>query len=246
MEGIAVDHDIQGEIARRGFAWIPGSAWSFSPAMDEHWRRLCQDWDHLEPDRYLKAGATFRRRRYGRYYWAPASGRFQALPPQPYFQPEEENAYAGGVVREFASLLADSAANPFLDVLTRFCFRQLPLDDSRRSDTWEVRIHQIRVVATCAEPGEPSPEGIHQDGTDFLTLHLVRRRNITGGETTIYDLARNPICSHTFRETMDSLILQDSRIMHGVTRVYPADGVTEGVRDLLGLDFIHDPTLRPV
>jgi hypothetical protein len=46
------------------------------------------------------------------------------------------------------------------------------------------------------------------------------------------------------RETLDSLILEDPRIMHGVTPVYPADGRTVGSRDLLGVDFIYCPHLR--
>ena len=110
-----------------------------------------------------------------------------------------------------------------------------------------MRIHQIRIIATPEEPGLPAPEGIHQDGTDFLTLHLVRRRNIGGGETKIYDLHRQLIGNYTMREPLDSLILQDPRIMHGVTPVHSADGRTPGIRDLLGVDFIRRPEpLRPV
>jgi hypothetical protein len=99
-------------------------------------------------------------------------------------------------------------------------------------------------MATAEEPGLPAPEGVHQDGTDWLTLHLVRRRNIAGGETTIYDLDRKPIQRYTLRETLDSLILEDPRIMHGVTPVQSADGRTLGIRDLLGIDFIYRPHLQ--
>ena len=90
--------------------------------------------------------------------------------------------------------------------------------------TWEVRIHQIRIVASPKVPGLPAPEGIHQDGTNFLTLHLVRRSNVEGAESTIYDLDRKPIQRCTMCEMLDSLILEDPRIMHGVTPVHPADG----------------------
>jgi hypothetical protein len=46
------------------------------------------------------------------------------------------------------------------------------------------------------------------------------------------------------REPLDSMILEDPRIMHGVTPVVPADGKTLGIRDLLGIDFIHSPDLQ--
>jgi len=241
MDRITINRDARREIAVRGFAWIPRAEWSVSPDLEPHWQRLTGDWDHLEPDRYLAPGAAFRLRRYGRFCWSPLRDALVDLAHEPYFQPEDENSYAGGIVREFAPLLPDTAGNPFLAALVRCTFENLPVSANRHSDTWEVRIHQIRIVASTQEPGEPAPEGIHQDGTDFLTLHLVRRQNVVGGRSTIYDLERNPIESYTMRETLDSLILEDPRIMHGVTPVYPADGLTKGSRDLLGIDFIRHP-----
>jgi hypothetical protein len=43
------------------------------------------------------------------------------------------------------------------------------------------------------------------------------------------------------REPLDSLILEDPRVMHGVTPLHPAAGLTKGIRDLLGIDFISNP-----
>jgi hypothetical protein len=246
MDRLTINLDVRREIASRGFAWIPRGAWMIGPDLEPHWRRLSRDWEHLEPDRYLEAGATFRLRRYGRYYWSPDSDALLALPHEAYFQPSSENPYAGGVERDFAPLSPETVANPFLGALIRCTFACLPHAEERQGRTWEVRIHQIRIVATVDEPGRPAPEGIHQDGTDFLTLHLVRRQNATGGESTIYNLDRRPIRSCTMREPLDSLILEDPRILHGVTPVHPADGLTKGIRDLLGIDFLLNPTLvRP-
>jgi hypothetical protein len=162
-----------------------------------------------------------------------------------YYQPRDENPYAGGIERAFAPLLPQTVHNPFLHALVRLTFACLPLAPDRWASSWEVRIHQIRIVASVQEPGLPAPEGIHQDGTDFLTLHLVRRHNIVGGDTTIYDLNRQPLQRYIMRETLDSLILEDPRIMHGVTPVHCADGQSLGIRDLLGVDFIHSPDPQP-
>ncbi|HLK58334.1 MAG TPA: 2OG-Fe dioxygenase family protein [Chthonomonadaceae bacterium] len=244
MEPITIGKEVRNEIVNRGFAWIPQAAWTLSPEIEPHWRRLQQDWDHLEPDRYLKPGATFRQRRYGRFYWSPVSAALLPLPHAPYFQPEAENAYAGGVDRTFAPLLPETECNPFLHALVRCTFAHLPVAEERRQQVWEVRVHQIRIVATSAEPGQPAPEGIHQDGTDFLTLHLVHRDNIVGGESTIYDLDRRPLYHVTLREPMDSFLLEDPRVLHGVTPVYPADSHHRGIRDLFGIDFIFRPDLQ--
>jgi len=244
MEPITINQDVRRDLAGQGFAWIPGAAWSIGSELEPHWQRLRQDWDHLELDRYLEHGATFRRRRYGRYYWSPSSDSLLALPQQPYFQPTGENSYAGGILRDFAPLLPATMHNPFLAALVRCTFACLPVPGNKQGHNWEVRIHQIRIVASKDEPGQPAPEGIHQDGTDFLTLHLVRRQNVSGGQTTIYDLDRQPIQSYTMQATLDSLILEDPRIMHGVTPVHSADGRSTGTRDLLGVDFIDHPLLE--
>jgi len=244
MEPITIDHDVRRDIARQGFAWIPQAAWSIACPLEPHWQRLGEDWDHLEPDQYLEHGAMFRLRRYGRYYWSPTDDVLAALPREPYFQPVDENPYAGGIERNFAPLLPDTIQNPFLHALVRLTFGCLPVAGNRQGKTWEVRVHQIRIVASPGKPGLPAPEGIHQDGTDFLTLHLVRRRNVVGGESTIYDLDRKPIACYTMREPLDSFILEDPRIMHGVTPVHSADGLRPGTRDLLGVDFIYSPGLQ--
>jgi hypothetical protein len=245
MNLIAIDQDVRRDVATQGFAWVPRAAWSTNTEADTQWRCLSRDWDHLEPDRFLESGASFRRRRYGRFYWSPGSDSLLALPQEPYFQPIDENSYAGGIVRDFAPISSETLNSSFLAALVRCTFACLPLSAKRRRETWEVRIHQIRIVATPDAPGFPAPEGIHQDGTDFLTLHLVRRQNVVGGETTIYDRNREPIQSFTMLEAFDSLILADHRIMHGVTPVHSADGRRTGTRDLLGLDFIHNALLPP-
>jgi hypothetical protein len=241
---ITTEPEARRDIARQGFAWIPHTAWSISSSLMPHWQSLRGDWDHLELDRYLQGGARFRRRRYGRYYWSPAHDTLVALPQEAYYQPTDENSYAGGIERSFALLLPATVDSPFLHALVRSTFACLPVAPDRWEGPWEARVHQIRIVASPHEPGLPAPEGVHQDGTDFLTLHLIRRQNIVGGETTIYDLERVPIQRYTMRQTLDSLIFEDPRIMHGVTPVHPADGQTQGIRDLLGIDFIHNPHLQ--
>jgi hypothetical protein len=241
---ITFDENPQLAIAARGFAWIPRRSWSIASELTSELERLREEWEHLEVDRYLAGGARFRLRRYGCYYWEPADDTLVPLPHEPYFQPEDENAYAGGVSREFAAVRPASVQNPFVRALVRACFAGLPIADAKRREIWEVRMHQMRIVATPELPGQPTPEGIHQDGTDFHTLHLLRRDNIEGGETTIYGLDRTPIFRCTMRDVLDTLILEDPRILHSVTPIVAADHRTVGNRDIFGIDFHHRPHLR--
>jgi hypothetical protein len=233
---ITIEHDARLDLTRMGYAWLPRPLWFVALSMEPHWRQLREDWNHLEPDRFLRDGATFRLRRYGRFSWDPAGDTLTPLPHEPYQQPADENPYAAGAARQFAPLLPATVQNPILHALVRCTYDQLPVD--AEPQRWEVRIHQIRIVATPETPGLPAPEGIHQDGTDFLTLHMVGRHNVIGGETTIYDLARQPLFSYVMQDELDSVILQDPRVLHGVTPVHSADGRSVGTRDLLGIDFI--------
>jgi hypothetical protein len=240
-ERIRFDLNVQAALADRGFAWVPRASWSLYPELAPHLERLRDEWEHLEPDRYLEQGAKFRLRRYGRYRWEPASDALVSLPHEPYFQPAEENTYAGGVSRDFGPLRPETIHSPFVHAMVRAVFACLPIPGERRRERWEVRIHQLRIVASAGAPSFPTPEGIHQDGTDFLTLHLMRRDNISGGDSTIYDLDRTPVFHCTMREVLDMLVLEDPRVMHSATPVLSADGQSEGVRDIMGVDFHHRP-----
>src|SRR5262249_47566016 len=146
----------RGEIAQRGFAWITRAGWSLGPELKPAWDCLCKDWEHLEPDRYLEGGARFRWRRHGRYAWSPAADLLEALHPEPYFQPKDEKPYAGGIAREFAPLLPDTVHSPFLGALVRSTFACLPGGGAKQTNLWEVRVHQIRIVAAPGQPGWPA------------------------------------------------------------------------------------------
>lgn len=233
------------QIAARGFAWLPRATWSVGPGLEAGLQAgleaLRSDYDALEPDRYLAGGATFRRRRYGSCLWTPADDTLTQRPDTPYFQPADQNAYAGGVARQFGPVRAVTVHNPFVRSLVNACFACLPIPEAWRRDSWEVHMHQIRIIATAAAPGLPTPEGIHQDGTDFHTLHLLRRDAVDGAQTTIYSLDRAPLFDCTMREVLDTLILEDPRIMHAVTPLVVAEGAATGCRDIFGIDYYHRP-----
>ena len=50
---------------------------------------------------------------------------------------------------------------------------------------WHIEVHQFRIEARPGEPGQPTPEGMHRDGVDFVLVLLVRRQNVRSGVTSI-------------------------------------------------------------
>ena len=54
-----------------------------------------------------------------------------------------------------------------------------------REGRWQIEAHQFRIEALPGQPGQPTPEGVHRDGVDYVLVLLVRRCNINSGTTMI-------------------------------------------------------------
>lgn len=244
MDQITVDRVIRPELRKKKYALISAHEFSIALELAADRQQLWTDWDHLEPDDYLKEGMHFRLRRLGLFYLLPNTGELLPLPPAPYFQSAGINTYAGGLERHFAPLLDATLTNQFLHQLIKFNFRQFPVDSQMTHHPWEIDVHQFRIVATQDEEGEPTPEGIHHDGDDFNAIHLIRRQNATGGKSTVYDNDRNPLANSTLSQPMDSVLVWDPHVMHGVTPIHPQNPAESAIRDVLVIGYNHRPNLK--
>jgi hypothetical protein len=100
-----------------------------------------------------------------------------------------------------------------------------------------VEVHQFRIDARTGEIGRPTPEGMHRDGVDYVLVLLVSRRNIASGITSVHDLTGRALGHFTLTEPLDSALVDDARVMHGVTPVEPLDPAEPGHRDVLVVTF---------
>jgi hypothetical protein len=244
MDQICIDRVIRPELHKKKYALISADEFFIAPELAADRKHLWTDWEHLEPDNYLKDGAHFRLRRFGLFYLLPSTGELLPLSPAPYFQSAGINTYAGGIERRFAPLLDATRTNKFLHELIKFNFRQFPVDIQMAHQPWEIDVHQFRIIATQNEQGEPTPEGIHHDGDDFNAIHLIRRQNTTGGINTVYDNDRNPLASITLIQPMDSVLVWDPHVMHGVTPIHPKKPTESAIRDVLVIGYNHCPELK--
>ena len=244
---ISVAPGIQNALQERHFTQVDAASYRLADDLAARQRLFFREWDYLEPDVYLRDGASFRRRRFALFYFSPSNDGLLPLPPDTYFQSLDVNPYAGGVSRRFALFTPFAVRNEFLHELIRLLFGQLPIELDRLSHPWLVDIHQIRITATAEEQGEPAPEGPHHDGEEFGVIQLVQRRNVAGGVTTVYSNEGKPISSSTLREPMDTLMLWDPHVMHGVSPIRPVNPDEPGIRDTLLIGFDPRPLLqRPV
>jgi hypothetical protein len=103
--------------------------------------------------------------------------------------------------------------------------------------SWHIEAHQFRIEAGPDVVGQPTPEGMHRDGVDYVLVLLVRRQNIAQGTTTIHDNDRRLLGSFTLSEALDSALVDDRRVFHGVTPVVPVDASLPAFRDVLVLTY---------
>ena len=226
-------------IRRDGFAFVraPEMAVVLEEAGLRDWTTFAASWDDLGVDTYMADGGRYRRRRFGVFRAAP--GAIVRKAHQPHYQSRDYNTLNGGIERWFEPVTDSAARHPALIAILRTSYalfdRMTPA--GLRPEAWHVEIHQFRIEARPGEEGRPTPEGMHRDGVDWVLVLMVRRENVASGETTIYDLVKRPLGSFTLTAPLDSALVDDARVYHGVTPVVPLDPQYPAYRDVLVVTF---------
>ena len=201
------------------------------------WDTFAESWSALGVDTYMADGGRYRRRRHGVFSVSAAATRRK--PHQPHYQSRDYNPLNGGVARWFTPMDEAVAESAPMQRILRQCFELFDglTPPEVRPGSWHVEAHQFRIEARPDMAGKPTPEGMHQDGVDWVLVLLVRRQNITSGMTTIHDLAKNPLGSFTLTDPLDAALVDDNRVYHGVTPVSPQDPTQPAYRDVLVVTF---------
>ena len=105
---------------------------------------------------------------------------------------------------------------------------------------WHIECHQFRIEARGDAPGQPTPEGVHRDGVDYVLVLLIDRRNIASGTTSIHALDGRTLGTFTLTRPLDAALLEDRHVSHGVTPVVAVDPAAPAYRDVLVVTFLDD------
>lgn len=192
-------------------------------ALDE----FARSWERLETDGFMADGGRYRLRRHANFLALPGARPRRGL-HRPHFQASVHNTLNGGVDRWFAPVEAAIGAGPAVAALLDFGADALP-----PGRAWFVELHQFRIEAEAGLPGYPTPEGVHHDGVDFVLISMVRRTNLTGGETLVAANDGAELSRFTLDGLLDTAFLDDARTMHGVTPIEPTDPRQPSRRDVL-------------
>lgn len=162
--------------------------------------------DGLPPDPYL--AERYRSRRFSKF--RVESENLWLMNHEVFVQAKEYNPLLGEVRREFMEL--DEG------LTTRDEFKALILDFLKLCQIWprkaEVGVHQIQITSSAQKLGYPAPEGLHQDGFDFIGIFCVSRDNINGGETALYEARNTEPIYRRVLEPGELLVIDDRLLLH--------------------------------
>ncbi|MEG9883133.1 MAG: 2OG-Fe dioxygenase family protein [Hyphomicrobiales bacterium] len=168
----------------------------------------------MAEDTYMVDGSAYCLRRHATFS-ANRGGMCRETTAWPPFQTMTFNPLNGGIQRQFAPVRDEICSHRVMREILALGSQTfgaiLPLVN------WHVEIHQFRILAQ-EDGGKPTPEGMYRDGVDFVLMTFIGRSNVSGGETTVQDMDGNEIARFTLAQTMETVMLNDLRVAHGVTR----------------------------
>lgn len=229
-------HDLTETILTAGFAFVRAD--TMRAALERHgpltdWDRFAASWNDLGQDTYMADGGRYRKRRHA--VFRAGGDALERLPAQPHFQSRDYNQLNGGIARWFQPVLPAIASGATMGSVLRFCLALF--GEAAPARSWFVEMHQFRIEARAGESGRPTPEGMHRDGVDHVLVLLIGRKNVRSGVTTVHDRTGCTLGSFTLTEPGDAALVDDRRVLHGVTPVEPVDPTSIGYRDVLVVTF---------
>ncbi|CAG9463469.1 unnamed protein product [Pedinophyceae sp. YPF-701] len=220
-------------------------------------RAVADAFDRLPVDPYRPS----QYRRFNRMTYNPSKGHLKVDPNSSFAQASHYNAFNRGDMRYYEPIEDATWQHPgFKKLLESFVDQVLKNDPQRRAvaeagkDLDDIYVFFIRTVcAPNSDPqyqkaGFPTPEGIHQDGMDFVSITCVSRDNIRGGISSLYYDKEDPE-PFTALELPPgfTLLLNDRIIYHHVSKIEPLNPEEWGTRDIIVLTFnnLDNPSCVP-
>ncbi|POZ61908.1 2OG-Fe dioxygenase family protein [Chromobacterium alticapitis] len=228
------------QLARQDFCLLPAEQacrllrHGQASALDD-WDEFHDSWNHLQLDKFMADGGRYRKRLHATLSAEPAACRARAEAHQPHYQSRFYNPLNGGAMRHYEPIRNEILLGPTMQSVLNFAcsvFGKLS-----PYTPWHIEAHQYRIEAINRQCGKPTPEGIHRDGVHFLLMMMVGRRNLVNGATELYSLEHEQLAQFTLSEPLDLALVNDERVLHGVTPVAQLDPSRDGIRDVLLLSF---------
>ncbi|WP_188703372.1 2OG-Fe dioxygenase family protein [Silvimonas iriomotensis] len=230
---------LQHALTQQGYCFVPAALTRALLGADDAfasaWPAFAASWNNLVLDEYMADGGKYRQRRHATLSLAAGQSSFCLEPHQPHYQSLEYNPLNGGVVRHYQPVEDAVIHNPVLAHL--MAAGSQVFGAIRPGVAWQVEMHQFRITTDGSSAGQPTPEGMHRDGVDFVLMVLINRHNVQQGMSTVQDPAGKVLQTFTLTEALDMAVVNDERVRHGVTAITPDRAGQSAYRDILVLTF---------
>jgi hypothetical protein len=225
---------LRDQVAQDGFALVGAARMrpllGAADALPD-WDRFASSWNDLPLDTQLPEGHRYRRRRHGTLSARAGESGWRLEAHQPHYQSLDYNPLVGGIERWFEPIRPEIVEGASFDRIVGFCLRLFA--PMRPDADWHIECHQFRIEARPEAAGQPTPEGVHRDGVDYVLVLMVNRTNIESGTTTVHGADGKLLGSFTLSAPFDAALVDDNRVRHGVTAVRPIDATKPAFRDVL-------------
>ena len=140
------------------------------------------------------------------------------LSQEPFNQSEDYNKHQGGMSRLFEDIEDDVVSSLGMRVMCDKFLNACGLEHDN-----VIEVHQMRII-TPGEKTPVSPEGVHQDGYDFIAIVAIERHNITGGQALVHRTYGGKAIFESVLDSGEMLMINDKKLWHNayaITRIHP-------------------------
>lgn len=202
---------------------------------------LLSESKYLDPYDVRNGGEPFRRRAMSRAVLVKsASGWGISHREGQGFSQQSSDLYLSSVVRHFEPIPRGFLFSEDFSNFVRSIATQVDSLEGGMVAELEVTVHMMVVMGRADGGTSNSPEGIHQDGFDYLVPALVvERKNITGGSTSYYDADRMTVLvSRELQEGEGQILAENgSNVWHMASPIKLIDPNEPGYRASIGFDM---------
>lgn len=138
-----------------------------------------------------------------------------------FYQSSNYNNVNGNIIRDYknidSKILNDECFKYFINIFLNTISKELTKNSIIEKIKY-IQVHQIRVYTDSENEIDLVPEGIHQDGYNFIAMSCITRKNMSGAISHIYDESKNIVHSVQLQEG-EMLIVNDNKMFHSVSPI---------------------------
>ncbi|MFC7419395.1 2OG-Fe dioxygenase family protein [Iodobacter arcticus] len=227
--------DMEPSLANKGFVLFCADNYESTDIdlYSKEFQDLRESYSRLPIDRFMMDKGNYRQRRFARWKISKENMALECLPKGEFFQSKDVNHLNGGLARSFEPIEEKIANSKLIRGLIRFHYDKLQNDHAECL----VYAHQIRIIGNVSLKGNPTPEGIHRDGHAYVAQIMIGRKNVLLAQSHIYDDHQELITSCELKKPLDSILIDDRRLLHSVDPMICEGNGKWATRDMLLLDF---------